>query len=206
MSPEITPEERAIGEICEHELARLRKDWWCLLLLGILLVVGGMAAIVYPCYTSVGVVVFFGAVLMVSGIATIISAFWAGRWGGFFVQILVGLLYAVAGYVITDAPLESTALMTLMLAGFFVVAGGFRIVTALVDKYPQWGWALLNGIVTLLVGLVIFRSFRLFPDEPDKIFWIIGLLVGVELLFNGWTWIMLSIAVKRLPAPDEDVS
>jgi uncharacterized membrane protein HdeD (DUF308 family) len=204
MSTDVTPEERAAGEICEHELKRLCNDWWCFLVLGILLVVGGTAAIVYPCYTSVGIIIFFGAVLMVSGIATVISAFWAGKWSGFFVQVLVGLLYAVAGYVITDTPVESTALMTLMLAGFFVVAGGFRIVTALMDKYPQWGWALLNGVITLLLGLVVFRSFRAFPDEPDKIFWIIGLLVGLELLFNGWTWIMLSLALKRLAAAAED--
>lgn len=119
------------------------------------------------------------------------------------VQILIGLLYTVAGFAITEAPVESVLVLTLMLAAFFVVAGGFRIVTALVDRYPQWGWALVNGVITVMLGLIIFRSFRQFPQEPEKIFWIIGLLVGLELIFNGWTWIMLSIAIKRLPAPKE---
>ena len=97
-------------------------------------------------------------------------------------------------------------MLTLMLAGFFVIAGGFRIVTALVEKYPQWGWALVNGIVTLLLGLIIFRAFRQLPEEPERVFWIIGLLVGLELLFNGWTWIMLSLAIKRLPRNEESPS
>jgi uncharacterized membrane protein HdeD (DUF308 family) len=201
MSTDLTNTERAGAEICEHELTRLRKDWWCFLVLGILLVVGGVAAISYPWLTSIGVVVFLGAILIFSGVATIISAFWAGKWSAFMVHILVGLLYLVAGFAITEAPIESVVIMTLMLAAFFVVVGGFRIISALVDRYPQWGWALLNGIVTTMLGLIIFRTFRRFPEQPEKIFWIIGLLVGLELIFNGWTWIMLSIAVKRLPAP-----
>jgi uncharacterized membrane protein HdeD (DUF308 family) len=206
MSTDLTNTDQPAAEICEHELTRLRKDWWCFLVLGILLAVAGTAAISYPFLTSVGVVVFMGAILIFSGVAVIISAFWAGKWSAFMVQILIGLLYIVAGFAITEAPAESVVILTLMLAGFFIVAGGFRIISALVDRYPQWGWALLNGIITVMLGLIIFRAFKQFPQEPGKIFWIIGLLVGLELIFNGWTWIMLSIAIKRLPVPQENVS
>jgi uncharacterized membrane protein HdeD (DUF308 family) len=203
MSTGSTNDDNGVAEICEHELARLRKEWWGFLLLGILLMMAGTAAIAYPWVTSIGAVLFLGAVLIVCGVATMISAFWAGKWSASLVQILVGLLYAVAGFAITEAPAESVVLLTLMLAGFFVVVGGFRIVSALTEKYPQWGWALVNGIITLMLGLIIFRSFRKF-DDPDRVLWIIGLLIGLELLFAGWTWIMLSIAIKKLPLPDED--
>jgi uncharacterized membrane protein HdeD (DUF308 family) len=206
MSNDLTRGEQAVAEICEHELARLRKEWWCFLVLGILLVVGGTTSIAYPWFTSIGVVLLLGAVLIISGLATIVSAFWAGRWGASMVQILVGLLYTVAGFAITDAPLESAAVLTLMIASLFVVGGGFRIATALMNKYPQWGWALLNGVVTAMLGLIIFRSFKRLPDEPGGVLWIIGLLVGLELLFNGWTWIMLAFAVKNLPDPEENAS
>ena len=114
-------------------------------------------------------------------------------------QILIGILYAVTGFVITEAPIASLALLTIMLAGFFVIAGSFRIVTALVEKYPQWGWYLFNGVITLMLGLIIFRSFRQLPEESSGVLWIIGLMVGLELLFNGWTWIMLSFVIKKLP-------
>lgn len=203
MSPASTKVENPVAEICEHELARLRKDWWVFLLLGILLVIGGVAAISYPWLTSIGAVIFLGAVLIVSGVATVIGAFWAGKWSAFMLQILVGLLYTVAGFTITEAPRESAVLLTLILAGFFLVVGGFRTVSALVEKYPSWGWGLLNGVITLMLGLVIFRSFRRFPEEPERVFWIIGLLIGIELIFNGWTWIMLSFALKNLPEPEQ---
>ena len=204
MANDLTDTQANIGNVVEHELARLGKEWWCFLLVGILLVIGGAAAIAYPWFTSLGVVIFLGAILIISGLATMIAAFWAGKWSAFMVQILIGILYMVAGFVITDAPLASLALLTLMLAGFFVIAGGFRIVTALVEKYPQWGWSLFNGVVTLMLGLIIFRSFRQLPEEPSGVFWIIGLMVGLELLFNGWTWIMLSFAIKKLPQIEEN--
>jgi len=65
---------------------------------------------------------------------------------------------------------------------------------------------LVNGIVTLMLGLIIFRAFRHLPEGGDSVLWIIGLFVGLELLFNGWTWIMLSFAIKKLPRTQENAS
>jgi len=202
MSTDLTTAEKAAGEMFRSELARLRNDWWYFLLMGILFLIGGTAAIAYPLYTSFGFVIFVGALLIISGVVMIVSAFWAGKWSAFTVQILVGMLYSVAGFIVTEAPAEALVVLTLMLAGFFVVAGAFRIITALVDKYPMWGWSLLNGIVTLMLGLIIFRSFRSLPEGEGGVFWIIGLLVGMDLLFNGWTWIMLALGLRNLPEPE----
>ena len=151
--------QAAVGEYRKHELSHLSKEWWYFLVTGILLVVSGTFSITYPLFTSVGVVILIGAVLIISGIVTIVSAFWAGKWSAFFVHILSGLLYVVAGFVVTETPVVSLAFLTLMLAGFFVVGGGFRIVTALVEKYHHWGWGLVNGIVSLMLGLIIFGRF-----------------------------------------------
>ncbi len=60
-------------------------------------------------------------------------------------------------------------------------------------RYPQWGWSLLNGCVTFLLGLIIFRDFGL------GAWWLIGLLVGIEMLFSGWSWVMLALAIRRIP-------
>ena len=182
------------------ELARLQKEWWVFLLLGIVLILAGVACVAYPFFTTVGVMIFIGVTLMLAGVALIISAFWTGKWSAFILQILIGLLYAVAGFLVADAPVASAAIFTLMIAGFFVVAGIFRIVYSLMERFPQWGWVLFNGIVTLLLGLIIFKSFKQFQaGESASVFWIIGLLVGIELVFNGWTWVMLSFVVKDLP-------
>lgn len=182
-----------------HELHHLREHWWWLTLLGVMLVVFGTAAIVVPTLTVVttlAAVIMLGIGLMISGVAIIVAAFWTGRWSGFLLQMLVGLLYLVGGFAITAAPGEGAIAATLVLASFFIVLGSFRLVAALTFRFPQWGWVLLNGAVTLLLGVIIFRHF------PSSAPWVIGLLVGVEMLFYGWTWIMLSLALrdsKELP-------
>jgi uncharacterized membrane protein HdeD (DUF308 family) len=130
---------------------------------------------------------------MVGGVATIVGAFWAGKWSGLLVQLLVGILYLVSGFMITEQPVAGTIGLTMFIAAAFIVMGLFRSTGALLVQFPQWGWALLNGVVTFLAGIVIYRNL------PQDALWVIGLLVGLEMLFNGWTWIMLSLAVRNLP-------
>ena len=190
-----TPEK-----LIEHELTHIQKHWGWFLVLGILLIVGGVAAIAFPILSSVGAVIVLGIILIVSGIFTIVGAFWAGKWSAFLLQILIGILYLIAGIVMDDMPLQSMEVLSLFMAAFFIVAGVFRVVVALAERFPKWGWALLNGVVTVLVGLIILESY------PISALWAIGVLVGVELLFNGWTWVMLSLALRDAPSDEESDS
>jgi len=139
------------------------------------------------------VTIVLGALLMVGGLASIVSAFWIGNWSGFLVQLLVGILYLACGFVMTEKPVISAVAMTIFIAISFIVLGAFRSVSALMLRFPQWGWALLNGVITLLAGIIIYRQL------PFDALWVIGLLVGLEMLFNGWTWIMLALALRTLP-------
>jgi uncharacterized membrane protein HdeD (DUF308 family) len=178
-----------------HELRHLRNHWWWLVLLGVLLVVSGTAAIVFPnvtVLTSVAIVTVIGMLLLVGGAATIVGAFWAGRWSGLLLQLLVGILYSAAGVVIINNPVVGTLTFTLFISVSFIVLGIFRVAAALVLQFPQWGWALLNGAITFLAGVVIYRHL------PEDALWVIGLLIGLEMLFNGWTWIMLGLAIRGL--------
>ena len=196
------PQTAAETSVCSspacHELQHLQKEWWWFLLLWSLLVIGGMVAIVLPPLASAGVIMVLGATLIVGGVATIVSSFWAGKWSATLLQLLVGILYLVAGMAVIDCPIESIAVLTLFMAAFFIVVGIFRIIASLTLKFPLWGWALLNGVITLLLGVVIYKSFR--AGE----LWIIGLLVGIELLFNGWTWIMLAFQLRKLADAEQD--
>jgi len=181
------------AELLQCEFQHLRKDWWWLLLYGVLLAVCGTVAIVLPALTVVGVMIVLGVALRVGGVATIVQAFWAGKWSGTLLQLLVGVLYLMASFAIFDTPLQATGVMILFVAGFFIVAGIYRILAAMVIKFPHWGWALLNGIVTFLLGVIIYRHFG------HGAVWLLGLLSGLEMIFHGWTWIMLSLAVRNLP-------
>ena len=186
----------ACSEQLQQEFHHLRSQWWWLLLFGILLAVCGSAAIIFPPLTVVttfAAMVVLGVTLMVAGIATIVTAFWAGKWSGTLVQLLIGVIYVVVGLMITDTPVQSAMAMTLFVAAFFIVAGAFRVVAALVVRFPHWGWALLNGVITFLLGMIIYRHF------PQSGVWVLGLLVGLEMLFHGWTWIMLSLAIRQIP-------
>jgi uncharacterized membrane protein HdeD (DUF308 family) len=186
----------ACGEQLQKEFRHLRREWLWLWLFGVLLATCGAAAIIFPPLTllaSFSAVVILGIALMVAGIATIITSLWAGKWSGTMVQLLVGILYLVIGFMITDKPLQSTVTLTLFVAAFCIVAGIFRTVAALSLRYPYWGWSLLNGMITLLLGLIIYRQF------PESAVWVLGLLVGFELFFHGWTWIMISLAIKKIP-------
>ncbi len=191
-----TESERPVGPAAaqlKHELQHLRASWCWLMLLGALLVICGTIAVVFPAITSVAAITVLAVVLLVGGLATIVGAFWAGRWSGVLVQLLVGVLYVAAGFVVSERPLISILMLTLFLAVSFIVMGTFRALAALMIRFPQWGWALLNGVITLLAGVVIYRQL------PLDALWVIGLLVGLEMLFNGWTWIMLAREIHRLP-------
>ena len=78
-----------------------------------------------------------------------------------------------------------------MLAAAFMVGGVFRIVAALVDRFLGWQWTLCNGIVTLLLGLLIWQQW------PESGLWVLGLFAGIDLVFNGVTWTVLALAARN---------
>jgi len=196
MSPDAAPAAESkspVPPIVRHEFHHLRKAWCWLLTLGILLVVCGTAAVVAPLVATKIAVDILAAILLIAGVATVVTSFWAGKWSGILVQLLIGVLYIVAGFIITGSPMMSILIITIFLAATFIVGGAFRAIAAIVVRFPQWGWALLNGLITMLLGIVIYRHL------PYSALWVVGLLVGIEMLFAGWTWIMLALAVRQLP-------
>ncbi len=176
-----------------HELASMKSHWWWFLLLGVAWIVLGTIAMSSAVWATVAFVELFGLLMLIAGVAQIVSAFWAGRWSGFLLQLLIGILYAVAGFILLDKPLESAATLTLLIALLLLVGGIIRIVVALSERMTGWGWVLLNGAVSSLLGLMILRGW------PISGTWVIGLFVGIEMIFNGWYWVMLSFGIKNSP-------
>ena len=198
MSDEKSPCAVACGEQLRQEFHHLRRDWFWLFLFGVLLVVCGTAAVIFAGPDRADVFLRAGGVgrgadgrrhrhdhCLVLGRAS-----GAACWS----SCSSGILYLVLGFMITDKPLQAAEAMTLFIAAFCIVAGIFRVVAALTIHYPYWGWSLLNGMITFLLGVIIYHHF------PESAIWVLGLLVGLEMLFHGWTWIMLSLAIKKIPA------
>jgi uncharacterized membrane protein HdeD (DUF308 family) len=180
-------------------LEHLRQSWGWLLAGGIALIIVGIFVITAPFISGIATVVTVGILLLVGAGVELANAIWARRWGGFFGHLLAGILYLIVGILMIDRPGAALLVITLWVAILLVVGGIFRIIQALVDRYHGWGWVLLNGIISLILGVLIWKQW------PESSLWVIGLFVGIELLFTGWSWVMLALAAHSLipPAPSQ---
>jgi uncharacterized membrane protein HdeD (DUF308 family) len=173
--------------------SELKRSWGWYLALGIALIILGTIAIGSTFLMTIASVFFFGWLLIIGGVLEAVHAFWRKRWAGFFLDLLTGILYVIAGWMMVTNPKGSALLLTLIIAMFLVFEGVFRIVAALTARYPHWGWVLFNGVISLVLGIMIWRQW------PYSGLWVIGLFVGIEMLLNGWSLVMLSLAGRRLP-------
>src|SRR5262247_574861 len=171
----------------------LRRSWGWFLGLGIGLIILGVIAIGSAFFMTIASVWLFGWLLIIGGVMEVVHAFWHKRWAGFFLDLLTGILYVVAGWMMVTNPAESALLLTLIIAMFLVFEGVFRIVSALTARYPHWGWVLFNGIISLILGISIWQRW------PYSGLWVIGLFVGIEMLLNGWSLVMLGLTAHKLP-------
>ena len=137
-------------------------------------------------------VIMLGWLLIIGGVTSIFHAFVERQWGGFIIDLLTGLLYAVVGFMMISNPAETAVTLTLVISMFLLVSGAFRIVESLVGSLPHRGWVLFNGVITLLLGIMIWRQW------PLSGLWVIGLFVGIEMLLYGWSLVMLALAAKRM--------
>lgn len=179
------------------ELQHLRKIWWGPFLLGIGLILGGIVAVTFPIFSTFGVIMVLGIVLLFAGVATIVTSFMTGKWSAFLVQLLMGILYTVIGVLMAESPLASAAALTLLVASFSIAGGVFRVVAALQLRFSHWGWVLTSGMIAILFGIVVLRHF------PEAAPWLIGLMLGLDLIFGGLNWLLLSLTIRSLP-PEHD--
>jgi uncharacterized membrane protein HdeD (DUF308 family) len=173
----------------------LKRGWGWFLALGIVLVILGVVALSWAVLTTLVSAVLFGWLLLVGGVLSVVHAFLRRRWGGFFLELFAGILYAVVGLMIVGNPAEGALALTLVIAVFLMVGGLFRIITAVTARFQHWVWVLLNGVISLLLGLMIWRQW------PVSGLWVIGLFIGIDMIFYGWSLIMLALAVRGLPQP-----
>jgi uncharacterized membrane protein HdeD (DUF308 family) len=170
------------------------KNWTWFLLCGLALVILGAVAIAFDTFTTLISVIFLAILILCSGIVIIVDSFasWWGRWRGFFIHLLMGILYAAAGVILLRNPVLASVSLTLLLAIMYIFIGIFRIIYSLSMRVPQWGWSFFSGILALLLGILILAKW------PESSLFIIGLFVGIDLMITGWVYIMAAFAAREL--------
>jgi uncharacterized membrane protein HdeD (DUF308 family) len=168
----------------------VRKASTVSILWGVLLIVFGMVAVGLPLYAAVAVNALVAWLIVLAGVVHLMLAFRAHGAGSKVWKVLVGVAYVCFGVYLIARPLLGVASLTLLLASLFLIEGILDIVLY-VKMRPIRGsiWVLIDGIVTLLLGLMIYMQW------PSSSAWAIGTLVGVSMIISGVARVMMSLAV-----------
>ncbi len=173
----------------------VKRNWGWFVALGIVQIVLGTIALGETALMSVFSVIMLGWILIIGGLSSIFHAFVERQWRGFVIDLLTGLLYVVVGFMMVSNPGEAIVTLTLLISLFLIFGGVSRMVEALIVRSgcPHSGWVFLNGVVTLVMGVMIWRRW------PSSSLWVIGLFVGIEMILYGWSSVMLGLAARRIP-------
>ena len=170
----------------------ITEKWGWFLALGIVLILAGLAAIAFPLAGTIVAKTFLGWLFLLAGAIMVIHAFQASGWKGFLWELLVGILYLVAGGYLAFFPFTGLITLAIVLAALFIAEGVFEVIQAFrVRPHEGWVWLLLSGLAALAVGVLIAI------DLPGSAVWALGLLVGINLLFSGWSYVFLALAGRR---------
>jgi uncharacterized membrane protein HdeD (DUF308 family) len=178
----------------------VKKDSTALIIFGALTVILGILAMMAPLVAGVAVSVTVGILLIIGGIMRTLFAFKCKSWGKGILAFVLGVLTLLIGLVMVFRPLLGLTSLTLVLAAYFFVDGIFEIFESF-DLKPLkgWGWMLFGGIVSVLLGIMIWRQW------PVSGVWAIGILVGIKLIFAGWAMVGIGAAGRSIAGTAEDV-
>ena len=170
----------------------LAQNWGWFLALGIGLGALGVLGMVYSIRATVASMYFFGGVLLGAAAIECVNAVMVGRWSGFFLHLLGFLLFGVTGLLLLRYPVISAEGLTALMAIYFIVGGTFEVIAPLVMRLPDTGWHVLNGGVSIALGILVLAQW------PISGLWAIGLFVGIDLLFHGITWTVFALGLRSL--------
>jgi uncharacterized membrane protein HdeD (DUF308 family) len=183
-----------LRKVIRHELQAIRGKWIWLVVLGIALIVLGTVLLASPVIATLATVTVLGVLILAGGVIETVGAFWCHEWSGFFLALLSGILGLVVGLMLLGNPIQGGITLTILLASFLFVGGIFKAVAAIAHRFEGWGWLLLSGVIDVVLGVMIWR------ELPMSGLTIIGVLVGISLIFRGVSWLMVGFALKRLPS------
>ena len=181
-----------VDQAIDLDIKVVRDRWGWFMALGILMIVLGMIAIGGPFASGIAVSLLVGWLLVISGVAHGFHAFQASGWRCGLVQILCALLYLGVGLMMINNPISGLLALTVTVLVYFGVSGIFKIILAIrVEHLPQRGWLTVSGILSLVLAIYLGSQF------PNNALWVIGMLFGIEMIFSGWSFVMIAQAARK---------
>jgi uncharacterized membrane protein HdeD (DUF308 family) len=170
-----------------HEIVQY---WGWFLVFGICLLLLGVAAVARSVTATIVSMLFFGWLLVLACGIEVIQAILVGHWAGFFHHLVAAILFGVTGLLIVTRPLLGAEVATMLMAVFFLISGLFQFVGSWWVALPGWGWQALDGIIAFVLGLFVLAQW------PASGLWVIGLFIGIDLIFYGAAWIALALGLR----------
>jgi uncharacterized membrane protein HdeD (DUF308 family) len=188
----------SIDGLQERVAAALKRHTTYFLVEGIVLIILGLAAIAVPFIATLTFTIFFGWLLLISGVVGLVSTFSLRPAAGFWWSLLSAILAIAVGFLLIARPGQGAVSLTLLLIVFFIIEGFSSIIFA--TEYRQnlsgrWGWMVASGVVDLFLAAMIFLQL------PSSAIWAIGLLLGINMVFGGTTLVMLALDAKKALPP-----
>ncbi|SPH18267.1 hypothetical protein DEA8626_01799 [Defluviimonas aquaemixtae] len=177
----------------EREIGR---GWF--IALGVVLILTGVGALTFPLVATLSMEILVGSAMLAGGIVTLVHAFRTKEWSGFFWELILAAIYLVGGVVFLANPFGGVVALTLMLGVFFTAEGVARMILAFrVRPERAWGWVFASGAMSLLLGILVIAGMA---NGSSLVF--IGLLVGINMIFAGASFIAFGNASGPLAAPN----
>ncbi|MDX2243398.1 MAG: HdeD family acid-resistance protein [Leptolyngbyaceae cyanobacterium bins.302] len=164
-----------------------------LVALSIALIVLGIVSLFLPVFASVTFTLVVGWLLLISGVVQIVNSFKSRHVRGFWLHLGVGIIYTIAGLTILFNPVAGVLWLTAVLGVLFIAEGIYTIIMAFKARTGgNFSWVvLLNGIVTLILGILVWNRF------PSSALWLIGVYVGVSILMSGISLLVIALGARR---------
>ena len=185
--------ENRTESIAQNIAGAVTKNRKRLMGFGILSLIFGIIGTFMSTAVTLTSVLILGFFVIFGGVVFLVEAFSAPDWKGKLLNLLIALLYIVAGAVMVANPLGSAVWFTLFIAAFLIVVGIMRMVMGfqIKDEINEWGWMVFGGVINIVLGILIYEQW------PFSGLWIIGLFISVELIIQGVNAIVLARTIKK---------
>lgn len=181
-------------------MKELQKNWPIIATEGALLLILGSLAIIIPVVFSFGVVLTIAVLLCIAGIIQIFRAIKLrkGKHSHFLPSLLLGIVELLLGTAILVYPARGLLFLTVLLIGYFILAGIIKIIFALnLKPLKAWGWVFFSGLLSLLFAFLLIHFW------PNTAAFTIGILFGVNMIFFGFSLIFAGIFARSIEEIDD---